>query len=51
AIYSVISSTELTIAKRIIETIDSSAFISIIDVNEVLGEGFTYEKKPTKFSN
>lgn len=50
AIYSVISSTELTIAKRIIETIDSSAFISIIDVNEVLGEGFTYEKKPTKFS-
>lgn len=48
-IYSVISSTELTIAKRIIETIDSSAFISIIDVNEVLGEGFTYEKKPTKF--
>ena len=50
AIYSVISSTELTIAKRIIETIDSSAFISIIDVNEVLGEGFTYEKKLTKFS-
>ena len=47
-IYSVISSTELTTAKRIIEGIDNSAFISIIDVNEVLGEGFTYDKKPTK---
>ncbi|SEM47265.1 Uncharacterized membrane-anchored protein YitT, contains DUF161 and DUF2179 domains [Ligilactobacillus sp. WC1T17] len=45
AIYCVINATEITQAKNIISAIDKKAFISIMDVNEVLGEGFTFQKK------
>ncbi|EPC85523.1 UPF0750 membrane protein ypjC [Lacticaseibacillus paracasei subsp. paracasei CNCM I-4649] len=37
--------TEIAQTKRLIEAIDPHAFISILDVHEALGEGFTYQKK------
>ncbi|MFB5926905.1 YitT family protein [Latilactobacillus sakei] len=46
-IYCVVSASEVAHLKRIIEHQDPKAFISIIDVHEALGEGFTYET-PTK---
>ena len=46
-IYCVVSASEVAHLKRIIEHQDPTAFISIIDVHEALGEGFTYET-PTK---
>lgn len=45
AIYCVLSPSELTTVKRIIETYDKRAFISILEVGEVIGEGFTFEPK------
>jgi uncharacterized membrane-anchored protein YitT (DUF2179 family) len=41
-IYMVVSAHEITEAKRVINDIDANAFISIINVHEVEGEGFTY---------
>lgn len=38
----VVSAHEITEAKRVINDIDANAFISIINVHEVEGEGFTY---------
>lgn len=47
-IYIVVSSSEITEVKRIIHDIDEKAFVSVINVHEVEGEGFTYLKPQTK---
>ncbi|EMF0084431.1 YitT family protein [Enterococcus hirae] len=47
-IYMVVSSSELNEVKRIVHEIDEKAFLSIINVHEVQGEGFTYLKPQTK---
>lgn len=47
-IYMVVSSSELTEAKRIVHEIDEKAFLSIINVHEVEGQGFTYLKPQTR---
>ncbi|GHP12759.1 membrane protein [Lentilactobacillus fungorum] len=47
-IYCVVSPSELHSLKQLVESIDQEAFISIINVNEAIGEGFTY-KRPKKF--
>ncbi|WP_290033957.1 YitT family protein [Ligilactobacillus cholophilus] len=44
ALYTVVSQSEITEVKRIIAKYDEHAFVSIMDVNEVIGEGFTYER-------
>ena len=44
-VYAVVASSEIAHTKRLIEAIDPRAFISILDVHEALGEGFTYQKK------
>lgn len=44
ALYCVVSQSEVTEVKRIITKYDKRAFVSILDVNEVVGEGFTYDK-------
>ena len=43
ALYTVVSQSEITEVKRIIAKYDKHAFVSVIDVNKVIGEGFTYE--------
>ncbi|ENZ6553894.1 YitT family protein [Enterococcus hirae] len=47
-IYMVVSSSELNEVKRIAHEIDEKAFLSIINVHEVEGEGFTYLKPQSK---
>lgn len=47
-IYCVVSPSELHTLKKLVESIDEEAFISIIEVNEAIGEGFTY-KRPKRF--
>ena len=47
-IYIVVSSSEITEVKRIIHDIDEKAFVSVINVHEVEGEGFTYLEPQTK---
>ncbi|MCA6741496.1 YitT family protein [Enterococcus durans] len=47
-IYIVVSSSEITEVKRTIHDIDEKAFVSVINVHEVEGEGFTYLKPQTK---
>lgn len=47
-IYIVVSSSEITEVKRIIHEIDEKAFVSVINVHEVEGEGFTYLKPQAK---
>ena len=47
-IYMVVSSRELNEVKRIINEIDEHAFLSVLNVHEVEGEGFTYLKPQTK---
>ncbi|MFC6171286.1 YitT family protein [Loigolactobacillus jiayinensis] len=44
-IYCVVAPNEIALVKRIIAQHDEKAFISIINVHEVLGEGFTYARK------
>lgn len=48
ALYCVVSQSEVTEVKRIINKYDSHAFISILDVNEIIGEGFTYDPQNKK---
>ncbi len=43
AIYCVVSPSELTAVKRIIDNYDQRAFVSILEVGEALGEGFSFE--------
>ncbi|UOB19649.1 YitT family protein [Macrococcus armenti] len=47
-IYCVVSRNEIPRLKQIINTIDPHAFVSLLDVHDVLGEGFTLDefKKP-----
>lgn len=45
-VYAVVAPTEIAAVKRLIEAADPDAFVSILDVHEALGEGFTYQKKP-----
>lgn len=47
-IYMVVSARELNDVKRIIHEIDEHAFLSILNVHEVEGEGFTYLKPQTR---
>ncbi|WP_034691348.1 YitT family protein [Enterococcus mundtii] len=47
-IYMVVSARELNEVKRIIHEIDEHAFLSILNVHEVGGEGFTYLKPQTR---
>ncbi|WP_409173804.1 YitT family protein [Enterococcus mundtii] len=47
-IYMVVSARELNEVKRIIHEIDEHAFLSILNVHEVEGEGFTYLKPQTR---
>ncbi|EOS7950079.1 YitT family protein [Enterococcus hirae] len=47
-IYMVVSSSELNEVKRIVHEIDEKVFLSIINVHEVEGEGFTYLKPQSK---
>lgn len=47
-IYSVVSRAEIPALKELIMQEDSNAFISIIDVHEAFGEGFSHNKKKTR---
>lgn len=47
-VYAVVATTEIAAVKRIIDDIDPHAFITILDVHEALGEGFTYKRKPKR---
>ncbi|WP_461224062.1 YitT family protein [Lacticaseibacillus suihuaensis] len=47
-VYAVVAPTEIAAVKRIIEGLDAKAFVTILDVHEALGEGFTYKKKPRR---
>lgn len=42
-IYVVLNPQEIQDAKELIEKIDTNAFISILNINEVIGSGFTYD--------
>ncbi|MHC9536366.1 YitT family protein [Dellaglioa sp. BT-FLS60] len=44
-IYIVINRNELHQLKEIIQTLDPNAFVSISNVNEVLGQGFSYDRQ------
>lgn len=46
-IYCVVSSREIAEIKFLVENIDKNAFVSIINVHEVLGEGFSFGEPPT----
>ncbi|KAF1298082.1 hypothetical protein BAU15_09545 [Enterococcus sp. JM4C] len=47
-IYMVVSAREISEIKRIVHEFDSTAFISVLNVHEVEGEGFTYLKPQTR---
>ncbi|WP_225420395.1 YitT family protein [Lapidilactobacillus bayanensis] len=47
-VYCVVAPNEVVQAKKIIMHLDPHAFVSIIDVHEAVGEGFTYLRKPTR---
>ncbi|WP_025080674.1 YitT family protein [Lactobacillus hamsteri] len=44
-IYVVVSPREIPLVKQLVEQEDPHAFVNIIEVNEALGEGFTYKQK------
>ncbi|MFV0560876.1 MAG: YitT family protein [Enterococcus sp.] len=48
-IYIVVSIREISEVKRIVNEIDPQAFLSVVNVHEVEGEGFTYLKPQNKF--
>ena len=48
-IYVVVSPREIATIKRLITQEDPNAFVSIIEVHEALGEGFTYNQKKHHF--
>lgn len=41
-LYTVVSPSEIIVIKRIVHDLDSKAFLSVINVHEAYGEGFTY---------
>ena len=48
-IYLVVSPREIPLVKELIAAEDPQAFVSVIEVHEVLGEGFTYKQKSNHF--
>ena len=44
-IYCVVSPREISNVRNLILAIDPHAFVTIIDVHEALGQGFSYERK------
>ncbi|MBO1914418.1 YitT family protein, partial [Microvirga sp. 3-52] len=44
-LYCVVGKNEIVRLKNIIASIDEHAFVSLIDVHEVLGEGFTLDEQ------
>lgn len=48
-IYCIVSPRELHMVKNLILREDPNAFVSVINVHEAIGEGFTYKRKPTHF--
>ncbi|ANK59466.1 hypothetical protein AYR54_03920 [Loigolactobacillus backii] len=48
-IYCVVAPNEIAAVKRIIAYRDPQAFVSIINVHEAIGEGFTYKRKGRSF--
>ncbi len=48
-IYVVVSPREIATIKQLIRQEDPNAFVSIIEVHEALGEGFTYNQKKHHF--
>ena len=49
-IYCVVSPREISQVKELILREDPNAFVSVVDVHEALGQGFTYERKRDIFS-
>lgn len=47
-IYVVVSPREIATIKHMIEKIDPNAFVTVIEVHEALGEGFTYKQKKVR---
>ena len=43
-IYIVVSPRELREVKTLLQEVDQEAFVSVLDVHEVAGAGFTYEQ-------
>lgn len=48
-IYMVVSVREISEVKRIVHDFDAQAFVSVINVHEVEGEGFTYLRPKSRF--
>ncbi len=48
-IYCVVSPQEIIQMKLLVEAVDPKAFISVINVHEAIGEGFTYDKPRRRF--
>ncbi|WP_125712234.1 YitT family protein [Companilactobacillus kedongensis] len=44
-IYLIIQPREVPQLKRLIRSVDDKAFVSVIDAHEVIGEGFSYQRK------
>ena len=47
----VVSGREISEVKRIVADFDQQAFVSVINVHEVEGEGFTYLRPKSRFCN
>lgn len=47
-VYAVIDPSEMNTAREIIKEIDDRAFVTILNVQETLGEGFTYDRPKKK---
>ena len=45
----VVSGREISEVKRIVADFDQQAFVSVINVHEVEGEGFTYLRPKSRF--
>ncbi|MTD38940.1 DUF2179 domain-containing protein [Erwinia sp. CPCC 100877] len=48
-LYVVVSPSEIMEIKRIVHELDNKAFISVINVHEAIGEGFSYARPPKAF--
>lgn len=49
ALFCVVSPSELTTLKRLILSYDDHAFIAVVDINETLGAGFSFDRPTKKF--
>lgn len=48
-VYAVVDSSEMATVRQIIAEVDERAFVTIINVQETLGEGFTFSRPKRKF--